>query len=118
VSLAAVQRQADGLTVEVVRFSFRKGGGILLREDDDLGPVLRRAFRRVDGVTMYVFIVAWLLRPVLQFAVGEWQGLAFVLLSVLACLLNLFIFVLMGLSGAPGLVTAIVIIAINIRFFL
>jgi hypothetical protein len=114
----AVHRQADGLIMEVVRFSFRKGSSVLLREDDHLGPVLRRAFRRVDGVTMYVFIAAWLLRPVWQWVTGDWQGLAFVLLSALACLLNLFIFVFMGLSGAPGLITAIAIIAINIRFFL
>lgn len=45
--------------------------GKLLREDDHLGPVLRRAFRRVDGVTMYVFITAWLLRPVWQWLVGD-----------------------------------------------
>lgn len=90
----------------------------MLREDDHLGPVLRRAFHRVDGVTMYVFIAAWLLRPVWQWVIGDWHGFAFVLLSALACLLNLFIFVFMGLSGAPGLITAIVIIAINIRFFL
>jgi hypothetical protein len=67
---------------------------------------------------MYVFIAAWLLRPVWQWLIGDWQGSAFVLLSALACLLNLLIFVFMGLSGAPGLITAIVIIAINIRFFL
>jgi hypothetical protein len=67
---------------------------------------------------MYVFIAAWLLRPVWQWLMGDWHGFAFVLLSALACLLNLFIFVLMGVSGAPGLITAIVIIAINIRFFL
>jgi hypothetical protein len=104
--------------MKVVRFGFRKGSRILLREDDHLGPVLRRAFRRVDGVTMYVFIAAWLLRPVWQWLIGDWQGLAFVLLSALACLLNLFIFVFMGLSGAPGLITAIAIVAINIRFFI
>lgn len=90
----------------------------MLREDDHLGPVLRRAFRRVDGVTMYLFIAAWLLRPVWQLVTGDWHGGAFALLSALACLLNLLVFVFMGLSGAPGLITAIVIIAINIRFFL
>lgn len=90
----------------------------MLREDDHLGPVLRRAFRRVDGITMYLFIAAWLLRPVWQWVAGDWQGGAFVLLSAMACLLNLFIFIFMGLSGAPGLITAIFLVAINIRLFL
>lgn len=49
----------------------------MLRGNDHLGPVLRRAFRRVDGVTMYVFIAAWLLRPVVQWVIGNWHGLAF-----------------------------------------
>lgn len=101
----------------MVTFTIFERSSILLREDDHLGPVLRRAVRRVDGVTMYVFIVAWLLRPFWQWVVGDWQGGAVVLLSAMACVLNLFIFIFMGLSRAPGLLTAICIFAINIRFF-
>lgn len=67
---------------------------------------------------MYLFVFTWLLRPIWQWAMGDWQGWAFVLLTAMACLANLTIFILMGLSGAPGLITAIAIIAINIRFFL
>lgn len=104
--------------LEVIGFSFLERSSILLREDDHLGPVLQRAFRRVDGITMYLFIAAWLLRPVWQWLMGDWQGGAFVLLSVVASVLNLFIFIFMGLSGAPGLITAILLVAINIRFFL
>jgi hypothetical protein len=91
--------------------------GELLREDDHLGPVLRRAFRRVDGMTMYVFIAAWLLRPVWQWLVGDWQGWAFVVLASLMCLMNVFIYVMLGLSRLPGLLTALCIFAMNIRFF-
>jgi hypothetical protein len=89
----------------------------LLREDDHLGPVLRRAFRRVDGVTMYCFMAAWLLRPVLQWLLGDWHGWLSAGFGVLMCLMNLFIFVFMGLAGAPGLITAAFIIFVNIRFF-
>lgn len=88
----------------------------MLRDDDHVGEVFKRAFRRVDGLTMYCFIAIWALLSVWHWLAGDLQGSGFVVLSAMICAMNAVLFVMFGLSGLPGLASALIIAGFNIRF--
>jgi hypothetical protein len=88
---------------------------LMLNESDTVGHTFKRAFYRVDGVTMYVCWAIWIGMLVHALFDPENPGI-YILALIMLGLLNPFLFLLLGLWRLPGLLTALIIIGINIRF--
>lgn len=88
----------------------------MLRDSDNVGATFRKAFKRVDGIAMYIAGALWIAAGVYQMVFFDDMG--FLLISILLALMNAFFFLMLGLSGSPGLLTAGVIAAFNIWFAL
>lgn len=85
----------------------------MLNETDTVGHTFKRAFYRVDGVTMYVCWALWLG----GFIWGLFDPARPEVLSLLifmAGLMNPFLYLLHGLMRLPGLLSAIIIAGLNI----
>ncbi|WP_414892492.1 hypothetical protein [Pseudomonas serboccidentalis] len=90
----------------------------MLNETDTVGQTFKRAFRRVDGVTMYFFWAVWLGLTI--WALFDPAPLRFPawILFILGMTLNPFIYVLLGVMRSPGPLTALIIIFFNVKFLL
>ncbi|MFJ2709747.1 MULTISPECIES: hypothetical protein [unclassified Pseudomonas] len=90
----------------------------MLNESDKVVHTFKRAFFRVDGVTMYSFWAVWLGLTI--WALFDPAPLRFPawILFMIGAVLNPFIYVLLGVMRSPGLLTAIIIIFFNIKFLL
>ena len=90
----------------------------MLSESDKIGHTFKRAFFRVDGVTMYFFGAVWLGLTI--WALFDPAPLRFPawVLFMLGMTLNPFIYVLLGVMRSPGLLTALIIIFFNVKFLL
>ena len=87
----------------------------MLNESDAVGHTFKRAFYRVDGVTMCVCWALWMG----YFFWGLFDPATSGLLSAIVFvggLMNPFVYLILGLMRLPGLLTAIVIAGLNIRF--
>ncbi|WP_447801166.1 hypothetical protein [Pseudomonas kilonensis] len=90
---------------------------LMLNETDTVGHTFKKAFYRVDGVTMYVFWAIWI-------AIWIWilfdpnQPSIAALLCFVVGMVNPFLFILFGLMRFPGLLTAFLIIGLNVRALL
>lgn len=87
----------------------------MLNDTDTVGYAFKRAFYRVDGVTMYVFWVIWtgiLIWTMFDAEASEIEVLAKLMIG----LMSPFLYVLLGLKRIPGLLSALIIAAINVRF--
>lgn len=87
----------------------------MLNDSDAVGHTFRRAFYRVDGVTMYVCWATWIGVLIWALLDPENSGI-YILVLILIGLLNPFLFLLLGLWRFPGLLTALIIVGINVRF--
>lgn len=89
----------------------------MLDGTDTVGHTFKRAFYRVDGVTMYAFWVIWI-------AISIWTVFDVeapkidVFATLIIGLIGPFFYLMLGLMRFPGLVTAIAIAVTNIRFLL
>jgi hypothetical protein len=89
----------------------------MLNETDTVGQTFKRALFRVDGVTMYFFWAVWLgltiwaLFDPAPLRMPAW-------LPFLIGLVSPFLYILFGVMRSPGLLTALVIIFINVKFLL
>lgn len=88
---------------------------LMLNETDTVGHTFKKAFYRVDGVTMYVFWAIWggLLILVL-FDPAKSGAEAFALFMI--GMLNPFLYIFLGVMRSPGLLTALALIFLNVRF--
>ncbi|AWY43826.1 hypothetical protein DKY63_29500 [Pseudomonas putida] len=87
----------------------------MLNDTDSVGDTFKRAFYRVDGVTMYVFWAIWV--GMSAWAIFDTQASKIeVIVKLMIGLLNPFLYVLQGLIRMPGLLSALIIAAINARF--
>lgn len=90
---------------------------LMLNETDTVGHTFKKAFYRVDGVTMYVFwaiwiaIWIWIVFDPNQPSIAAW-------LCFMVGMVNPFLFILFGLMRSPGLLTAFLIIGLNVRALL
>ncbi|WP_226501462.1 hypothetical protein [Pseudomonas sp. MWU16-30322] len=90
----------------------------MLNETDNVGQTFKRAFFRVDGVTMYFFWAVWLGLTIWTFFDPAPLRMAAWALFLLGLMLNPFIYVLLGVMRSPGLLTALIIIFFNVKFLL
>jgi len=90
----------------------------MLNESDKVGHTFKRAFFRVDGVTMYLFWAVWLGLTV--WALFDPAPLRFPawLLFMTGTVFNPIFYVLLGVMRSPGLLTALIIIFFNVKFLL
>lgn len=89
----------------------------MFNDTDTVGYAFKRAFYRVDGVTMYVCWVIW--TGILIWTIFDAEASRIEVLGKLMIgLMSPFLYVLLGLMRIPGLLSALVIAAINIRFLL
>ncbi|PBP50307.1 hypothetical protein ALQ54_02733 [Pseudomonas syringae] len=88
---------------------------MMLNDSDTVGSAFKRAFYRVDGITMYACWAIWVGGLIWDLLGSEGSGIHTVVL-ILIGLLNPFLFLLLGLWRLPGLLTALIIIGINIKF--
>lgn len=87
----------------------------MLNETDTVGQTFKRAFFRVDGMTMYFFWAVWLgLTTWALFDPGPLRTPAWLLFII--GLLSPFLYILFGLMRLPGLLTALIIIFFNAKF--
>jgi hypothetical protein len=87
----------------------------MLNGTDTVGHTFKRAFYRVDGVTMYAFWVIWI--AILIWTVFDVEAPKIkVFATLMIGLMGPFLYLMFGLMRFPGLVTAIAIAVINIRF--
>lgn len=86
----------------------------MLNGTDTVGRTFKRAFFRVDGVVMYFFWALWIgiMAKVLFDPVQP--GIA-VLAVFLVGMMNPILFVLLGVMRSPGLLTALIIVGLNVR---
>jgi hypothetical protein len=89
----------------------------MLNDTDTVRHTFKRAFYRVDGVTMYACWAIWVGILIWTLFGPEGAGLN-ALVILLAGLMNPFVYLLLGLMRAPGLITALVIAGLNVRFLL
>lgn len=90
----------------------------MLNESDKVGHTFKRAFFRVDGVTMYFFWAVWaglaiwaLFDPVV-IRFPAWS------LVMIGTVFNPIFYVVLGVMRSPGLLTALIIIFFNVKFLL
>ncbi len=89
----------------------------MLNETDTVGHTFKRAFFRVDGVTMYFFWAVWL--GLMIWALFDPDRLRLApWVFFLIGLLNPFLYILLGLMRSPGLLTALILIFFNVKFLL
>lgn len=89
----------------------------MLNETDTVGQTFKRAFFRVDGVTMYFFWAVWLgLTTWALFDPAPLRMPAW--LPFLTGLVSPFLYILFGVMRSPGLLTALIIIFFNVKFLL
>lgn len=88
----------------------------MLRPEDNVGTTFRRAFKRVDGVVMYIASAVFLMRGIYQWDVNGdiWPFL----IAMQMIFLNGFLFIMMGLRGYPGLLSALIIAGMNVKFWM
>ncbi|SFB28535.1 hypothetical protein SAMN03159488_02783 [Pseudomonas sp. NFIX10] len=87
----------------------------MLNEIDTVGHTFKRAFFRVDGVTMYFFWAIWagfLIWALSDPAKPGAEALALFMIGML----NPFLYIFLGVMRSPGLLTALVLIFLNVRF--
>lgn len=87
----------------------------MLNGTDTVGHTFKRAFYRVDGVTMYAFWVIWIAISIWTVFDVEAPKIA-VFATLMIGLNGPFLYLMFGLMRFPGLVTAIAIAVINIKF--
>lgn len=86
----------------------------MLNGTDTIGHTFKRAFYRVDGVTMYAFWAIWI--AILIWTVFDVEAPKIkVFATLMIGLIGPFLYLMFGLMRFPGLVTAIAIAVINIR---
>jgi len=86
----------------------------MLNGTDTVGHTFKRAFYRVDGVTMYAFWAIWI--AILIWTVFDVEAPKIkVFATLMIGLIGPFLYLMFGLMRFPGLVTAIAIAVINIR---
>lgn len=86
----------------------------MLNGTDTVGHTFKRAFYRVDGVTMYAFWAIWI--AILIWTVFDIEAPKIkVFATLMIGLIGPFLYLMFGLMRFPGLVTAIAIAVINIR---
>jgi len=86
----------------------------MLNGTDTVGHTFKRAFYRVDGVTMYAFWVIWI--AILIWTVFDVEAPKIkVFATLMIGLMGPFLYLMFGLMRFPGLVTAIAIAVINIK---
>lgn len=88
----------------------------MLNETDTVGATFRRAFRRIDGLVMYLAMAIWLIQGCYAYAMHD-NGMELFISCVIAGF-NAVLFVWMGLSRFPGLLTALLLVAFNLGFWL
>ena len=87
----------------------------MFNDTDSVGFAFKRAFYRVDGVTMYIGWGIWL--GVFIWSVFDREASKMeVVLKLVIGLIGPFFYVMFGLMRLPGLLSAIVIAATNIMF--
>lgn len=86
----------------------------MLNETDTVGQTFKRAFFRVDGVTMYFFWAIWagIMTKVLF---DPSQPKIAVLVLFMVGMMNPILFIMMGLMRLPGLLTALVLAGLNVK---
>lgn len=87
----------------------------MLNDTDTVGYAFKRAFYRVDGVTMYVFWVIWTGILIWTMFDAEASGME-VLGTLMIGLFSPFLYVLQGLMRMPGLLSALIIAVFNAWF--
>jgi hypothetical protein len=87
----------------------------MLNESDKVGHTFKRAFFRVDGVTMYFFLAIWLGLTIWAFFDPAPLRMAAWALFMIG-LVSPFLYILLGVMRSPGLLTALIIIFFNVRF--
>jgi len=87
----------------------------MLNDTDTVGRTFKRAFFRVDGVTMYFFWAIWVgLLIWVLFDPAKSGAEAFALFMI--GMLNPFLYIFLGVMRSPGLLTALILIFLNVRF--
>jgi hypothetical protein len=87
----------------------------MFNDTDTVGYAFKRAFYRVDGVTMFVFWLIW--SGIFIWAMFDAEASRIeVLVKLMIGLMSPFLYVVLGLMRIPGLLSAVIIAAINIRF--
>jgi hypothetical protein len=87
----------------------------MLNETDTVGHTFKRAFFRVDGVTMYFFWAIWAGLLIWVLFDSTKSGVEALVLFMIG-MLNPFLYVFLGVMRLPGLLTALVLIFLNVRF--
>lgn len=87
----------------------------MLRPEDNVGTTFKQAFKRIDGVVMYIASAVFLVWGIYHWCVHEdvWP----LLIAVPFIFINGFLFIMMGLWRFPGLLSALVIAGLNIQFW-
>ncbi|MCS3835577.1 hypothetical protein HNR03_000157 [Pseudomonas sp. JAI111] len=85
----------------------------MFNDTDTVGYAFKRAFYRVDGVTMYVFLTIWAV--IAAFSVFDEQA-SDVFVELIFGSISPILYVVLGLTRLPGLVNALIIAAFNVRF--
>lgn len=84
---------------------------------DTVGSTFKRAFHRVDGVTMYIFWAIWIVISICTAFDAEASKIEVMAKLTIGFLSPLF-FVMLGIWRAPGLLSALIIAGMNIKFLL
>ena len=87
----------------------------MLNDSDTVGHTFRRAFYRVDGVTMYVCWAIWIGKLIWALFDPQSSGIQIIVLIMIG-LANPVLFVMLGLWRFPGLLAALIIMGVNIRW--
>ncbi len=89
----------------------------MLNGTDTVGHTFKRAFHRVDGVTMYVFWAIWNVIAIIKVFDTDAMKIEVVLMITIG-FISPFFFIMLGLWRTSGLMSALIIAASNIWFFL
>ena len=104
--------RSDSVTLERID---SRSEAQMFNDTDTVGYAFKRAFYRVDGVTMYVCWLIW--AGILIWAMFDAEASRIeVLVKLMIGLMSPFLYVLLGLMRIPGLLSAVIIAAINIWF--
>jgi hypothetical protein len=85
----------------------------MLNETDTVGHTFKRAFYRVDGVTMYVCWALWLGGFIWGLFDPARPGVLSLIIFMCG-LMSPFFYLILGLARLPSLLTAIIIAGFNI----